>query len=368
MAPAPRRDLLPKELFAFSFGKLKTQNYHDPATRAPGTHTIRTLAWNPTGQLIATGSVDRTLRIWNPERPNVRYSTDLRGHTAGVEKVVFNPVRDAELASCSTDGTVRIWDVRSKTCVSRLDIGGEPFTLSWSPDGTTIIAGRKDDILVPISVTSPSTPNLLSNGISTSPPTSKSNASTYTALEPRPQTVQTNATTFSHHVSTPSSPDLHFFATTGDGTVKIISYPSFNVLHTLNAHTSACSAVSLSPLGRYLAIGGSDALISLWDTTDWICRRTLSSENGGAIRNVSWSFDGRFICGAWDELGCGGHGLEIFHAESGDSVYTVPTSGNINAGIPAVAWHPSRYWLAYSTTADGPGSGLKIVGAAGGGL
>lgn len=73
----------------------------------------------------------------------MRYSTDLRGHTAGVEKVVFNPVRDAELASCSTDGTVRIWDVRSKTCVSRLDIGGEPFTLSWSPDGSTIIAGRK---------------------------------------------------------------------------------------------------------------------------------------------------------------------------------------------------------------------------------
>lgn len=119
-------------------------------------------------------------------------------------------------------------------------------------------------------------------------------------------------------------------------------------------------------------MGGSDALISLWDTTDWICRRTLSSENSGAIRGVSWSFDGRFICGACDEPGCGGNGLEIFHAESGESVYTVPTPGGVNAGVPAVAWHPSRYWLAYSTTADGPGSagagGLKIVGAAGGGL
>jgi THO complex subunit 3 len=62
--------------------------------------------------------------------------------------------------------------------------------------------------------------------------------------------------------------------------------------------------------------------------------------------------------------------LEIFHAETGESVYTIPTTG-VNAGVPAVAWHPSRYWLAYSTTHDGPGSGsggLKIVGAAGGGL
>jgi THO complex subunit 3 len=83
------------------------------------------------------------LRIWNPERPNARYSTELRGHSAAIEKVLFNPVRDAELASCSTDGTVRFWDVRSKTCVSRLDVGGEAFTLSWSADGSTMVVGKK---------------------------------------------------------------------------------------------------------------------------------------------------------------------------------------------------------------------------------
>lgn len=150
-----------------------------------------------------------------------------------------------------------------------------------------------------------------------------------------------------------------------------MSYPSFETLHTLNAHTSACAAISLAPTGRYLAVGGSDALISLWDTTDWICRRTLSSESSGAIRGVSWSFDGRFVCGASDELGTGGHGLDIFHAETGELVHTVPPTG-VNAGIPAVAWHPSRYWLAYSTTNDGQGNsghgGLKIVGAGGGNL
>ncbi|KKK20637.1 hypothetical protein P175DRAFT_0465311 [Aspergillus ochraceoroseus IBT 24754] len=372
MAP-PQRNLLPKERFAFAFGSLKTQSYHDPIARGPGSHTIRTIAWNPSGQLIATGSADRTLRIWNPERSQVKYSTDLRGHTAGIEKVLFNPVRDSELASCSTDGSVRIWDVRSKTCVSRLDVGGEAFTLSWSADGSVLIVGRKDDTLIPISVESPSTPSILNSGMPTVPslqaPKPAAIPATYKVLEPHPQPIQTNATTFSHHIPAPSSPDLHLFATTGEGNVKIISYPSFEVLHTLHAHTSACLSISLAPTGRYLAVGGSDALISLWDTTDWICRRTVSSNNGGAVRGVSWSFDGRFICGACDEVGCGGNGIEIFHAETGESVYTVPTGGGSNTGIPAVAWHPSRYWLAYSTTADGsaPG-GLRIVGAAGGSL
>ncbi|PYH99123.1 WD40 repeat-like protein [Aspergillus ellipticus CBS 707.79] len=372
MAP-PRRNLLPKDRFAFSFGSLKTQNYHDPAARGPGSHTIRTIAWNPTGQLVATGSADRTIRIWNPERSQAKYSTELRGHTAGIEKVVFNPVRDSELASCSTDGTVRVWDVRSKTCVSRLDVGGEAFTLSWSADGSVMVVGRKDDTLIPISIESPSTPTILTDGTTSNAPgmQQKPNLapSIYKALEPHPQPIQTNATTFSHHISTPTSPDLHLFATTGEGTVKIISYPSFNVLHTLQAHTSACLSIAFAPTGRYLAVGGSDALMSLWDTTDWMCKRTVSSSNGGAVRGVSWSFDGRFICGACDEVGCGGNGLEIFHAETGESVYTVPTGGSANSGIPAVAWHPSRYWLAYSSTADGSGpGGLKIVGAAGGSL
>ncbi|KAJ9294100.1 hypothetical protein DTO271G3_7228 [Paecilomyces variotii] len=368
MAPPPRR-LVSKDRFAYAFGTLKTQSYHDPAARGPGSHTIRTIAWNPTGQLVATGSADRTLRIWNPERPHVKYSTDLRGHSAGIEKVLFNPVRDSELASCSSDGTVRFWDVRSKTCVSRLDVGGEAFTLSWSADGKVVLVGRKDDTLIPISIESPSTPSIVSNGAS--PATNNTKSFTYTALEPHPQPIQTNATTFSHHIPTPSSPDLDLLLTTGDGTVKILSYPSFDILHILHAHTSACLSLALSPTSRYLAIGGSDALISLWDTTDWICRRTVSSNNGGAIRGVSWSFDGRFICGACDEAGCGGNGLEIFHAETGESVFTVSTGQGNNVGVPAVAWHPSRYWLAYSTTADGPGNaagGLKIVGAGGGSL
>ncbi|KAJ5544898.1 hypothetical protein N7461_007202 [Penicillium sp. DV-2018c] len=369
---APRRELLHKDHFSFVFGNVKTQSYYDPASKGPGSHTIRTLAWNPKGQLIAAGSADRILRIWNPERPHVRYSTELRGHTAGIEKALFNPVRDAELASCSGDGTVRFWDVRSKTCVSRLDVGGEAFTLSWSADGSTMIVGKKDDTLIPISVKFPSSPTTHPDPVGAlNAPSSTPGATTYTALEPRPQTVQTNATAFSWRMPTPERQEQHLFVTTGEGKVKIMSYPSFDIMHTLNAHTSACLSIALAPTGRYLAVGGSDALISLWDTTDWICRRTLSSENGGAIRGVSWSFDGRFVVGACDELACGGNGLEIFHAESGDSIHTIPVPGGVNAGVSAVEWHPSRYWLAYSTTTDGPGSsagGLKIVGAAGGGL
>lgn len=232
------------------------------------------------------------------------------------------------------------------------------------------VAGHllQDDTLIPISIDTPSSPTLQSPVVETSTSTVTSIPSSYKALEHHQQSVQTNATTFSY--STDPS-DLTLFLTTGEGTVKIVSYPSLETLHTLHSHTSSCLSVAMSPTARYLATGGNDSLISLWNTNDWICQRTLSSANGGAVRGVSWSWDGRFIVGACDEPGCGGTGLDIFHAETGDIVYNIPT-GSSNVGVPAAEWHPSRYWLAYSVTSEGMGSsgtaGLRIVGAGGGNL
>ncbi|KAL8947841.1 MAG: hypothetical protein Q9222_005926 [Ikaeria aurantiellina] len=364
MPPTPPRKSVPKDRFPTFFSTLKTQTYHDPSTRGHGSHTIRTIAWNPTGHLIATGSADRTLRIWNPEKPQVKNSTELRGHNGAIERVAWNPIKEAELASVSSDGTCRFWDVRSKTCIATVQLGGEGLTLGWANDGSLALAGRKDDTLIPIYVNFDSPP---------------------VAGTPLPQSLQTNQTLF-NPVGAPTT----LLLTTGDGSVKICPWPppaptagtmnggsshstnptappsrsstpapptasSLQTLHTLHAHTSACVSLALSPTSRYLAIGGSDALISLYDTHDWICRRTLSSLSG-SVKSVSFSWDGSYVIGGSDE----GTGIDIAHAETGETVARIETS----APAPCVSWHPNgKYWIAYS----GDSGGLRIVGAAGGG-
>lgn len=67
----------------------------------------------------------------------------MKGHGREVSKILFNPVREFELASCSADGSVRFWDTRSKNMVSKLDVGGDLFTMSWSVDGSALVAGSK---------------------------------------------------------------------------------------------------------------------------------------------------------------------------------------------------------------------------------
>jgi len=87
---------------------------------------------------------------WNPERPVVRYSTELKGHGAGIEKVAFNPVKDAELCSVSSDGVVKFWDVRTKAVINEIRGLGEAFTLAWSPDGESLLVGNK--VRLPLSL------------------------------------------------------------------------------------------------------------------------------------------------------------------------------------------------------------------------
>ena len=147
--------------------------------------------------------------------------------------------------------------------------------------------------------------------------------------------------------------------------VRILDYPSFDILYTLSAHTSSCSSISYSPTGKYLAVGGSDAMISLWDTSDWVCKRTVSNASSGKVSGLSWSWDGRYITSSSEDVGSGGgegksEGFEIYHAETGDVIQTVPTGVS---NVPAVEWHPNRYLLAYTQVEGTPGkSSLKIIG------
>lgn len=91
------------------------------------------------------------------------------------------------------------------------------------------------------------------------------------------------------------------FVTTAGGTARILTYPSFEPIlrlgrpavhgstddeFTLHGHTSSCLTTELQPSGRYLATGGSDSVIALWDTNDWICQRTLT-KMAGPVKSLS---------------------------------------------------------------------------------
>jgi WD40 repeat protein len=71
---------------------------HDP------TAGVESLAFSPDNRLLAWGSTDATVKVW---QANEEIRT-LRGHTSWVECVAFSP-DGQRIASGGLDGTVKIW-------------------------------------------------------------------------------------------------------------------------------------------------------------------------------------------------------------------------------------------------------------------
>lgn len=55
---------------------------------------------------------------------------------------MWNPTKEAELASVSLDGTMRVWDVRKKECVAVVELGGRGLSVCWGDDGGLVVVGR----------------------------------------------------------------------------------------------------------------------------------------------------------------------------------------------------------------------------------
>jgi WD40 repeat protein len=68
------------------------------------------IAFSPDGKLLASGSNDGTVQLWDPAIGAARSTLKLKGYTNGVWSVAFSP--DGKLLASGYDyGTVRLWDL-----------------------------------------------------------------------------------------------------------------------------------------------------------------------------------------------------------------------------------------------------------------
>ncbi|PNH02254.1 Vegetative incompatibility protein HET-E-1, partial [Tetrabaena socialis] len=93
------------------------------ATLKGHTDCVRSVAFSPDGWQLASGSWDSTLRLW--ETATGQCTATLEGHTDSVTSAVFSP-DSRQLASRSADYTLRLWDTATeRQCTAALEV--RPF-------------------------------------------------------------------------------------------------------------------------------------------------------------------------------------------------------------------------------------------------
>ncbi|MEB3179028.1 MAG: AAA-like domain-containing protein [Nostocaceae cyanobacterium] len=216
---------------------------------------VLSVAISPDGKLLATGSIDKTVRIWKRDGTLLQ----ILKHQATVFRVAFSPQSDM-IVSGSLDGKIQLWRVDGTLLKTTAAHKAAVWGVAISPDGKLLASSSADKTV---------------------------------KLWRLDGSLQTTLTGHQKAVwAVAFSPDSQMVASAGvDNTVKLWNING-RLLKTLQGHQAPVWGVAFCPTTNLLVSASSDRTAKLWHL-DGTLARTLQGES--PILGVACSGNGQYI-------------------------------------------------------------------------
>jgi WD40 repeat protein/serine/threonine protein kinase len=266
---------------------------------------VQTVTFSPDGKWIASGSNDRTIKLWETESGALLAT--LRGQGSAVNAVAFS-FDGKWIASAGNDGSVRLWDAKTGGPRGALHgYGGSLFAAAFSPDGHRLAAAGKDRSVILWEVES-----------------------------------GRRAHVFDGHKGDvyvlAFAPDGKTLATAGaDKTVRLWNWQTGQEVGVLSGHKDPVLSLAFSPDGKWLATGDAGQAIRIWDARTGAHVRTLTDIHNSVL-SLAFSPDGK-----WLAAGAADQRITFFDGAEGTVVHILGGHKDI---VQTIAFSPNGTLLA----------------------
>lgn len=249
---------------------------------------VLSLTMGEDGESCYSGGLDGTIRCWKMPDLNVdpydNYdpgieSSVLAGHEDSVWGLTYSAVHH-RLASCSADGTIRIWDPQnSSPCMSVFNKEREHGT----PTSVAFVATDPNQVVVSFDGG-----ETLLYDLNTEQSVTMLDTQTKDGSELINRVVS--------HPSEPISITAH-----ENRTIRFVDNKTGKVVHSMVAHLDAVTCLTTDPKGTYLISGSHDCSVRLWMLDNRTCVQEITAhrkKHDEAIHDVAFHSSQPFIASA----------------------------------------------------------------------
>ena len=223
---------------------------------------VSNIAWSLDGQLLASSSKDRNIRLWNIETGELHSILRGTGRSGAVSSLAWSPDSQTIIAG-SNAKTVRIWNIKNGKSNSRPGHSGSVNSVAFSPDGSMFASGSSDK----------------------------------TIRICRADDGKLRWTLKGHtgevFCLAWSSNGQMIASSSSDKTIKVWDLKNGELFKTFHGHTDEVLSVTWLPDGQTLASGARDCTVRIWSLKKK--RRNILEGHTDAITSVSSSYNGRLL-------------------------------------------------------------------------
>ncbi|XP_043114264.1 autophagy-related protein 16-1 isoform X2 [Puntigrus tetrazona] len=224
---------------------------------------ITSIEFDSAGSYLLAASNDFASRIWTVDDYRLRHT--LTGHSGKVLSARFL-LDNARIVSGSYDRTLKLWDLRSKVCMKTVFAGSSCNDIVCTEQ--CVMSGHFDKKV--------------------------------RFWDIRAESIVRELELLGRVTSLDLNHDrTELLTCSRDDLVKIIDLRSNAVRQTFNAQGFKCGSdftrVTFSPDGSYVAAGSADGVLYIWNVLTGKLDKTLDKGHSSAINSVSWSPSGTYV-------------------------------------------------------------------------